>query len=174
MKIYVTGSPGTGKTTLSKSLQKLLIKFSNFNVFEIRDILEQNQLLEEYEKKRDTSIFDLTKSMLFIQNMLLEEESFILAGPLLPFNLLRFDFIIVLTCSKREKLINRLSNRNYKISKIEENVEAELLGEVLGNTLDWISEYKLNPKPNLFDTCSLNIDEIIQQFISQIEFRKKN
>jgi adenylate kinase len=165
MKIYITGSPGTGKSTLGKELQKTIIKMLNIDLFEIRELLEKNNLLEEYEQERDTTIFDLNRAMFFLQRFLAHKESYILVGPLIPFNHVVFDYLIVLTCSKRNILYNRLLKRNYKLKKIEENIEAELLGEVLGNTLDWLSKINSNQKPLIYDSCILSSVEIVQKFL---------
>lgn len=163
MKIFITGSPGTGKSTIGKELEK---KLGNIEFFEIRQLLEANSLLVEYEPARDTAIFDEEPVMNFLSKFLSEKESFILAGPFLPFESLKFDYIIVLTCSKRKILSNRLSKRNYRQTKIEENVEAELVGEILGNTLDWLASSNSNLVPIIYDTCKLDCESIVQQFIS--------
>lgn len=172
MKLYITGSPGTGKTTISIALQKELNKQSFIEIFEIRNILEENHLLEEYEKERDTNLFDLDKAMNFIQDLLSNKESFILVGPPLPFNNLDFSSIIVLTCSKKNLLIKRLSKRNYMKKKIDENIDAEFASVTLGYIMDWISENKVKSSLEIVDTCKNDILDNIQVIISLLRGQK--
>ena len=165
MKIYITGSPGTGKSTLGEELEKRLEKIE---FFEIRQLLEANSLLVEYEPERDTTIFDEEPVINFLEDFFSEKDFYILAGPFLPFESLKFDYLIVLTCSKRELLANRLAKRNYRQTKIEENLEAEFVGEILGNTLDWLTSYNSDQEPIIYDTCTLDCKTIVQQFINQL------
>ena len=163
MKIYITGSPGTGKTTISDNLTKLLSSQLDIKLIGIKSFLKENGLLEEYERERDTTIFDSNKAIEYLQKFLSPMESYILEGPLLPFNDIKFDYIIVLTCSKAKNLRKRLSKRNYRPEKINENIEAELLGEVLGNTLDWLTTKKIYQEPIIIDSCKLSKEEILRK-----------
>ena len=54
MKLFITGTPGTGKSTLSLALKEEL---NYLEIFEIKELLIKFNLLEEYEKERDTTIF---------------------------------------------------------------------------------------------------------------------
>ena len=60
-------------------------------------------------------------------------------------------------------LEERLAKRSYKISKIKENVEAELVGEVLGETLDLFSK---KSKVLVLDSCKLSVQELINKITS--------
>ena len=163
MKIFITGSPGTGKTTLSKALKD---RFKIQEFVELKDFLIKKDLLEEYEEARDTNLFDIAKAKNLVQKHLEKFDEFIICGPPLPFDNLSFHLIIVLTCSKKKLLEERLSSRNYKEKKIKENIEAELLGEVLGNTLDWLAS---NGKIITLDSCKYTIDELIIQISNKIK-----
>ena len=55
--IIVTGTPGTGKTTLSKTLAK----FINFHYLDVNLIIKKYNLSEGYDKKRKTKIIDTKK-----------------------------------------------------------------------------------------------------------------
>ena len=157
MKLYVTGTPGTGKSTLALALQD---HFMHLEVLEIKNLLIKFNLLEEYEPERDTTIFDDILATKSIQNFLESKDDYILVGPVLSLVEIDFDCIIVLTCSKRNELEARLAQRNYKLTKIKENIEAELLGEVLGETLDLFSE-KLSVL--ILDSCKLSVQELISK-----------
>ena len=157
MKVFITGTPGTGKSTLSLALKSSL---NVPNVFEIKDLLSSFDLLEEYEPERDTTLFDEEKATTKIQSFLVSKENYLLVGPPLDFNQLSFDAVIVLICSKKLQLQERLSSRGYSQSKIDENIEAELLGEILGQSMDMFQERI----PILtIDTCKLTIEESVDK-----------
>ena len=155
MRLFITGTPGTGKSTVSLALKKA---FSIDNAFEIKDLLIKFNLLEEYEPERDTTVFDDKSAIEKIQSFLKSKDNYILAGPPLAFEEIDFTCIIVLTCSKKLILKERLSKRGYKNSKISENLEAELLGEILGEIMDTFSNKN---KILVLDSCKLSVQELI-------------
>lgn len=55
--IIVSGTPGTGKTTLSKKLAKNL----NFYYIDVNKVIEKYDISEGYDKKRKTKIIDVNK-----------------------------------------------------------------------------------------------------------------
>ncbi len=165
MKFYITGTPGCGKSTLSSALNRSL---GNFDVYEIKDLLIKFNLLEEYEPDRDTTVFDDVLAVETIQNFLKGKDNFILVGPCIHFKEIDFSCIIVVTCSLKALLEERLAKRGYKKSKIQDNLEAELVGEILGEAMDFFSEkYKLL----VLDSCKNSPDELIVKIKKFLEFR---
>ncbi|MBI2523054.1 adenylate kinase family protein [Candidatus Woesearchaeota archaeon] len=55
--VIVSGTPGTGKTTLSKKLAKKL----NFYYLDVNETIKKYRLSEGYDKKRKTKIVDVKK-----------------------------------------------------------------------------------------------------------------
>jgi len=55
--ICITGTPGTGKTTLSKKLAKEL----NYHYIDVNKIIKKYKLSEGYDRKRKTKIVDVKK-----------------------------------------------------------------------------------------------------------------
>ena len=164
LNLYITGTPGTGKSSLSKALKG---KYTYLDVYEIKEFLIKFDLLEEYEPDRDTTIFDDLKAKNQIQSFLETKNDFVLVGPALNFDKIPFSYIIVLTCSKKGILENRLKERNYKKSKIEENLEAELLGEILGEVLDMFdAKFPIIT----LDSCKYSIQELITKLEEKIIF----
>lgn len=167
MKFFITGTPGTGKSTLSVVLSKALQKdLGSCDIYEIKELLIKYDLLEEYEPERDTTVFDDVLATQTIQNFLKEKDNYILAGPCLPLNELDFSCIIVLTCSLKAVLEGRLSQRGYRESKIQENLEAELVGEILGEVMDYFTD---NKNILILDSCKNTPDQLInniKQFLN--------
>lgn len=155
MKLFITGTPGTGKSTLSLALKN---EKPEFEIYEIKELLIKFDLLQEYEPERDTTIFDSLLAKNKIQEFLKTHDNYILVGPPLSFDEIEFTHIIVLTCSLKLILEERLRKRKYKKSKIEENLEAELLGVILGEVM----EYFPNRKDILIlDSCKNSIKELV-------------
>ena len=55
--IIVTGTPGTGKTTIAKKLAKRL----NYYYLDVNKLVSENKLSKGYDKKRRTKIVDIKK-----------------------------------------------------------------------------------------------------------------
>ncbi|MHA2365627.1 MAG: AAA family ATPase [Candidatus Hodarchaeales archaeon] len=165
MKIYVTGTPGTGKTTLSLSIKT---EFPDMHLFEINNLLEQLRLFEEYDQERKVSVYDPFKVYLPLEKFLKDYEHFIIVGAPIPFQIFTWDCLIVLSCTKGDILKQRLVKRGYSEKKILENLEAEFVGEILGSTMDWLSIY--GPIITL-DSCVLSIKELTREAITFL--RKK-
>ena len=136
----LTGTPGTGKTSISKNLNKEIIHLSdlypnssegrNQNGEWIIDLDILNKLTQE--KLKDDTIIEGHLSH-FIDNI---------------------DQIIVLRCDPRE-LRRRMEMRDYNIEKIEENLEAEAIGLIYSQALE------INNGIDVFqhDTTKLSVDE---------------
>ena len=57
MAIAISGTPGTGKTTLAKKLAKSL----NYKYLDVNKLIKSNKLAESYDKKRKCIIIDIKK-----------------------------------------------------------------------------------------------------------------
>ena len=119
MKIYITGTPGTGKTSLSIVLKKELPEFT---FLEVNDLLNDMDLFEEFDKDRLVNVYNPWMVSNPIQSNLSKYTNFCLIGAPLPLTEIDWDYIIVLTCTKPDVLRARLVDRNYNESKIEENI----------------------------------------------------
>ncbi|QGA80259.1 adenylate kinase family protein [Candidatus Nanohalobium constans] len=123
MKITLTGTPGTGKTTVSDKLAE-----RGYDVVHLTRYFEENDIGEEKAGEREVRIGQMVDS--------LESEEFpedvVIEGHLS--HHFPSDACVVLRC-RPDMLEERLSSRDYSDRKIEENVEAEKLDIVLSEAV---------------------------------------
>ena len=124
MRIALTGTPGTGKTSVSGILSS-----RGHSILNLTEFIKQNDLREEYEEERDTYEVDTDR----LNEALKDREDIIFESHLAHF--LDVDLIIVLRC-KPDVLAQRLRDRGYGPCKVRENMEAELLDVILCESVD--------------------------------------
>lgn len=74
MIIIVTGTPGTGKTTLAKALaRKLRVPYCDVN-----KVINEENLREEYDRKRQTYVVDEKKLTKVLLRKIKEEKDLII------------------------------------------------------------------------------------------------
>ena len=112
----LSGTPGTGKTSISKDLAKLL----DYKLINLNDIIIKKKLYSGYDKKLKSYVVDMKKV-----NKLKFDEDVLIDSHLSHF--MKADKIIVLRC-KPEELEKRLKKRKYFKEKIRQNIESELIG----------------------------------------------
>ena len=112
--IIITGTPGTGKTSVAEELAKLTKR----SVVHLNDYIKKNLDIE----------YDPAYESYSVDTKLLEDLDFgdaIVEGHLAHF-IKRSEMTVVLRCDPRE-LAKRLENRGWSERKIAENVVAEIL-----------------------------------------------
>ena len=137
--IIVSGTPGTGKTTLSKKLAKKL----NFYHLDVNKLISKNKLYESYDKKRNTRIVDVNK----LNKILIKEINKIkksnkkIKGIIIDSHLSHFfprkyaDFCIVTKCDIKE-LNKRLKRKKFNKEKIRENLQSEIFDICYNEAID--------------------------------------
>ena len=118
MRILITGTPGTGKTSVAKSLNFLL----GWEVFHINDLIEE--AVEERKKTEKT--VDLEKAEKILIEKLKGKEDAIIEGHLGCDMKLPVDLVVVLR-SDPELLKQRYKERKYSKKKAEDNIMVEVL-----------------------------------------------
>lgn len=161
--IYITGTPCCGKTTLSKVLSGIL---PSYNLLEINQFMESNTLFEGYDPEYDTNIYDPDIVAERLEQYLEKHQQTILVGAPLEIKTDLFSLIIVLICLKPVILRTRMMERKYSEKKLNENIEAELIGEIQGT----IETYYADKVPILIvDTCTNDIMTSIDTIIQKIQ-----
>ena len=124
MRYALTGTPGTGKTSVSKVLRD-----RGYDVLDMTQYIKDNDLREDYDAERDTYDVDVDK----LNDSLAEMDDCIFEGHLSHF--MDVDMIIVLRCHP-DALAQRLRDRGYSEPKVRENVQAEVLDVILCESVD--------------------------------------
>ncbi len=117
MIISITGTPGTGKDTISKIVAKKL----GWGLIDLNRLAKAKNLFKGYDKKRKCEIVDIKKLNSEIKKI---KKDVIIQSHYS--HELGSDLIIVLRTNPGE-LRKRLEKRGWSKEKIEENVEAEIM-----------------------------------------------
>lgn len=140
MKILVAGTPGTGKTTLSKRLSQEL----GCEHVDISKLIEEKRAYIIYNKNLDTYEFDVEVVTQTLKQHLINKKNFIIdTHSVEVVRSIAFDYIFVLRVSN-SILYKRLLLRKYPKKKIEENIECEIFGVVEEDCLEFF------PSENVF------------------------
>jgi adenylate kinase len=115
MRIAITGTPGTGKSSVSRILAKRL----GLKLIDVKEIARSAKLVS---KTGEVDISKLSAKLSFLK----KESDFIVEGHLACETKLPCDNVFVLRCDPRV-LRRRLSKRGYSKNKNEENLESEML-----------------------------------------------
>lgn len=160
MKILITGTPGVGKSTLSKRLCEKL----NYKHYELSSIIIENNLYTDYNKELDTLEFKTKDVKNFLKNELKEKDNYIIDTHTVKLvKNITFDHIFILTLSS-DKLYKRLKARNYNQSKITENLECEIFKVIEDKCLQYFS--KLNIQT--IDTDELTEEHLFNEVIYKL------
>lgn len=146
--IFITGTPGVGKTTLASFLKDEI----SASLIKVNELAEEKGLFLGKDEKKGYNIIDLNGLCEEFKKLINKiPENIILEGHLSHF-CKNPDIVIVLRLQP-SLLEKRLMAREYSSSKINENLEAEALGicssesyEIHGDIVQEIDTSDLSPK----------------------------
>lgn len=151
MNIALTGTPGTGKTSVAEKLEN-----KKYSVINLNDLSSEKNFFKGYDKKRDSKIIDIKKLNNYIKKNISTDIICILDSHIS--HLVKsVDKVFLLRCHP-EELRLRLKKKQWKKTKIDENIEAEILDIILCETLE------VHKKDNVFeiDTTKKNLEEVAE------------
>ncbi len=163
--IIVTGTPGSGKTTLARKLANKL----DIQYLDVNHLISQKKLEQGYDKKRKAKIIDTKKlSKALLQEIKQTKKAKKCHGLVIDSHLSHYlpskhvDICIVTKCDLKE-LQKRLKKRKYSKAKIRENLDAEIFDVCLQEAKG------LDHKIVVFDTTSPMPKTAIQDLIISIK-----
>lgn len=163
MIVAVTGTPGTGKTEVSKELARRL----DYSYIDVNKIARSEEVGTEEDQDRGAVAVD-TESL--VEELKKEvDDKTVLDGHLSHFY--PADLVVVLRCSP-EELENRLGDRGWEEKKVEENLQAEALDVILQQAVSRnreVVEVDTTGK-DVEETAEL-IEEIIEGEIKRSDYR---
>ena len=163
MLIALTGTPGTGKTSVSNILSD-----NGFEIVDINKVATGKDFLIGNDEKRNSKIVDIDRLNGYIKENYKKKDIVFIEGHLS--HLLKsVDKVIVLRCHPDE-LRKRLSQKGWKEEKIKENIEVEILDIILCETVD------IHPEKNVFeiDTTNRQPQEIVRDVKYIMDGKVKN
>lgn len=163
MIIALTGTPGTGKTSVAEALQSKC-----FEVVDLNQVVRNKGFLVGRDNKRASDIVDIEKFNKYILDKYLGKDIVFIEGHLS--HLLKSaEKIIILRCHP-DKLRKNLLKKGWSQEKIKENIEAEILDIILCETVE------IHPKKNIFeiDVSDKSVENILALIIQIIKNRFKN
>lgn len=156
--VFITGTPGVGKSTVSSLLQKKLSAY----LISINELAREKGLFQGEEPDKGYRIVDLPALCKELTSKISNKEGMILVDGHLSHYCPRTDLVIVLRLDP-DFLEQRLKKRGYNPLKIHENLEAEALGVCL------IESYELHPdKVQEIDSTKLSLEEVTDEIIKII------
>ena len=161
--IFITGTPCTGKTTVSEVLSEKL----NCRLIKINDLAIENDYVLGIDEDKGYKIIDIDALNDKVSQIIRDSDELIIFEGHLAHLCSGADKVIVLRVHP-EILRKRLEERDYSESKIRENLEAEAMGVCTAEAFD---EY--GNRISEIDVGELSIDEIVDLIDDVISDKKE-
>jgi adenylate kinase len=165
MLIGLTGTPGTGKTSVSKFLERK----RQWKIIHLNDLIKEDHLYTETDEKRNAVIADMELIQKRLKNEIestpaeKNKEPVILESHLAHYIA---DIVIVLRTHPAE-LKMRLEMRGYGEEKIRENIEAEALDVILVEAFEWCKKiFEVNTTGKSVEEVGNDIEKIIDHILN--------
>ncbi len=148
MLIAITGTPGTGKTSVSKIIEKKGYKVLNLDL-----IIKKQDLIVGKDEERNSNIVDIDKLNEYFE--IYESDEIVFIDSHLSHLITKVDKVIILRCDPK-KLKKNLGKKNWPDKKIKENIESEILDIILSETVE------IHNDSDIFeiDISNLSINEV--------------
>jgi adenylate kinase len=183
MLIGLTGTPGTGKTSVSRLLEKR----RGWKVIYLNDLIKEDHLYTEVDEKRDAVIADMDLIRERLAGIFEEEKGKDAEKEegkgkekgkkkekekenitIIESHLAHYitDVVIVLRAYPPE-LKKRLEKRGYSEEKIKENAEAEAIDLILSEAFEWCKKVlEINTSGRTMEETAEDVEKIIDYLLS--------
>lgn len=127
MRVAVTGTPGTGKTSATEVLEDE----SDFDleVIHLNEVIEEQGLYTERDEQRDSLVADIDA----VEAWLGDHDDVLVESHLAHY--LDADLVVVLRCHPKT-LADRLESRGESPPKVSENADSEALDVILSEAVE--------------------------------------
>lgn len=159
MIICISGSIGTGKTSIAKILARKL----NYKYIDVNKLIKKNKIYDKYNKEFDSYEVDIKKLNKFLLRYLKDKRNLILDSHLSHYLSSKYvDYCIICKCNIKE-LRKRLEKRYYKQQKIRENLDAEIFDVCLVEALE--NKHRVI----VIDTTNKDTRKCVAQIMNEIK-----
>lgn len=151
MRLAVTGTPGTGKSTATALVE------SDLPVVHLNELIRREELYNEVDEERDSVVADLDA----VATRLEGREDIIIDSHLA--HHLDVDRVVVLRCEPTE-LERRLTARGAPAEKARENAESEALDVILGEAVQKHGEsnvYEIDTTDRSREAVAREIERVV-------------
>jgi len=165
MHIIVTGTPGTGKTTVAKMISLNL----GHKYIDVNELIKQHNICDEYDKERMCTIVDADKLKKILDKLIkLSKEPLIIDSHMSHVISSKLIGLCIVTRCELKVLKQRLEQRGYSEQKVRENLDAE----IFENCLTEAQENEHNVQ--VIDTTKLKEKPLIEQIKKWIAWTLQN
>jgi adenylate kinase len=160
LRLVITGNPGVGKHTSAGMIAEMI----NAEIVDINDVATKNNALRgETDLGRDINVKKLTR-------VIHQERDLVIVGHLAPYVLKPVGISIVAVLRRSPyDLEKTLERRGYSADKVRENIESEIIGTLLYDSLKAFGK----PKVAEFDTTNKTPKETANEILSTLRKRPK-
>ena len=162
MIIVVTGTPGVGKSTISRLLAlRLEAHHVDLSVLALKE-----GLILGWDEKRETAVADLQRLKAHLEEMASLDRTLVVEGHYAPevVDPERATFVFVLR-KDPWRLKEELEARGYGREKVAENVAAEVLDVCLTEAVSTYGEDRVSE----IDVTELSPEEVVEEMLSIIQ-----
>jgi adenylate kinase len=161
--IVLTGTPGVGKTSISKILSDIL----DVRLIDVNQVVKEENLVLDYDRNRDSDIVDITRlSKKIIELIQIVDEDVIIEGhyasEIVP---KKYVSNVIILRRDPNDLEKKLRDKGFNEKKIRENVLAEILDVCL---IDAINRYSLEKLIEV-DTTDKDVEETVNEILGRLK-----
>ena len=168
MVVALTGTPGTGKTTVCEFIKEHSLYRAKYRIIDLHKLIMDEKLYTGRDESRDTYIADMERLKTRVAELIKQTPvgmDTILEGHISHY--LPADVIIVLRASPialRKRLGKR---REYSYGKVKENSDAEALDVIL------VESVESSDRVFEINTTDMNLISVVKSVIEIIDSLKK-
>lgn len=156
--ILITGTPGCGKTQHAERLKELI----EFKFINVSELVKEKKTYEKYDDEFDTYIIDEDKTLDELEEVM-GKGGVVIDHHSCGFFPERFFQLVVVLRTDNETLYARLEDRGYSAKKLQENLDAEIMGVVSQEAWEsYAEEVVVELTSNTVDEIESNCQRIVQ------------